>query len=258
MAPDVTAMPRPPQKEELAGNERDFLVRMWQQDPDVYRDRLRSIGFTGRRRVLDAGSGVAQWARCLGELNTAVDAIDASPTRVEVSRRLLAAAGRENVTVQQGTIEQLPFADGVFDAVFCFSVVYVTDYVRSLAELARVLAPGGLLDPELQRARLACREHHFRPRVGQPCSPRRAGLAAVRRTLRYRLMRRHEPGGELITSSGRLRRILASSALARCVVAPDGYAGDRESLRPVSFYPARRYGLEYVFEILATKEQRPA
>jgi SAM-dependent methyltransferase len=256
MAPDVTGM-LAAAAEELAGNERDFLIRMWQQDPDVYRDRLRSIGFAGRGRVLDAGSGVAQWARCLGELNTAVDAIDVSPTRVEVSRRLLAAAGCENVSVQQGTIEQLPFTDGVFDAVFCFSVVYVTDYVRSLAELARVLRPGGVL--YLNSNGLGWHVANIMSGRGSGYrSPRRAGLAAIGRTLRYRLMRRHEPGGELITSSGRLRRILASRGLTRCVVAPDGYAGDRESLRPVSFYPARRYGLEYVFEILATKERRPA
>ncbi len=112
---------------ELEGNDREFLGRVWGQDPEVYRERLRSIGFTSRRRVLDAGADgpVGALPR---RAQPAVDAVDWSAARVDVSGRLLAAAGRDNVRVQHGSIEQLPFPDAAFDAVFCYSVVYVSDY----------------------------------------------------------------------------------------------------------------------------------
>ncbi len=47
---------------------------------------------------------------------------------------------------KQGTITELPFADGHFDLVAAFDVIeHVTDDRRVFAELARVLKPGGVL-----------------------------------------------------------------------------------------------------------------
>jgi SAM-dependent methyltransferase len=237
----------------LSGNEAGFLARVWATDPEVYRERLRSLGLAGRRHVLDAGSGLGQWARCLGELNNSVSAVELSPARVEVSRRVLAAAGQDNVAVSEGSIERLPFADAQFDAIFCYSVVYVTDYARSLAELARVLAPGGLLYVSSN----GLGWHLARLVSGQGsgyAAPRRDALGTLARTARYRLTGAHAPGRELVTSRRRLQRVLARHGLTRSFAAADGRAGDVRTYAPVSFYPARRYGLDYVFEILATKD----
>lgn len=48
------------------------------------------------------------------------------------------------VDLRQGYGEAIPFADGSFDCVVCtFTLCSVTDQTRSLAELRRVLKPGG-------------------------------------------------------------------------------------------------------------------
>lgn len=42
-------------------------------------------------------------------------------------------------------IDALPYAGESFDAVFCYGVIFLTPWRQSLAELARVLKPGGTL-----------------------------------------------------------------------------------------------------------------
>jgi SAM-dependent methyltransferase len=56
----------------------------------------------------------------------------------------LARAGRgAGLTACQAAAEALPFASGVFDGVVCKVVFPYTDEARGVAELARVLRPGG-------------------------------------------------------------------------------------------------------------------
>ena len=45
----------------------------------------------------------------------------------------------------QGRHRSLPFNDETFDGIFSYSVVYLTDWRKSLAEFARCLKPDGLL-----------------------------------------------------------------------------------------------------------------
>jgi len=45
----------------------------------------------------------------------------------------------------QGTIENLPFSDSVFDVVYCFSVLQYINEEMAMREFCRVLKPGGKL-----------------------------------------------------------------------------------------------------------------
>ncbi len=50
------------------------------------------------------------------------------------------------VTYQQADAQDLPFADGAFDAVVCqFGIMFFPDKAKALAEMKRILKPGGLL-----------------------------------------------------------------------------------------------------------------
>ena len=49
-----------------------------------------------------------------------------------------------NVAYVRGDARDLPFRDGSFDAVCCFAALYlIEEPMRALAEIVRVLAPGG-------------------------------------------------------------------------------------------------------------------
>ena len=92
-------------------------------------------------RVLVAGCGAGHEAVAIQQdLNGVVDAVDIEDF---VSPELkLKSAVRFGVA----SVSQLPFQDSAFDAIFYHHVIeHVDDPVGSLAELYRVLAPGGWL-----------------------------------------------------------------------------------------------------------------
>jgi len=92
------------------------------------------------RRVLEVGGGEGELAeRIRGELGAEVIAIDQSERMVEIQCS-------KGIDARVGDVEELPFADGEFDVVVAAWMLYhVPDLDRALAEIARVLKPGGRL-----------------------------------------------------------------------------------------------------------------
>jgi SAM-dependent methyltransferase len=108
--------------------------------PDARELALEAVMQARPRSVLDAGCGPG-WAseRIRDELGASVVAIDQSERMVELSRA-------RGVDARVGDAQALPFADGSFDAALAAWMLYhVPDLDRALAELARVLRPGGRL-----------------------------------------------------------------------------------------------------------------
>ena len=91
-------------------------------------------------RVLEVGGGEGELAeRIVGELGAELVGIDQSERMVEIQRS-------KGIDARVGTVEELPFADGEFDlAVAAWMLYHVPDPHCALAELARVLRPGGRL-----------------------------------------------------------------------------------------------------------------
>jgi demethylmenaquinone methyltransferase/2-methoxy-6-polyprenyl-1,4-benzoquinol methylase len=92
-------------------------------------------------RVLDACCGT-------GDLAVAAEREGGHVTGLDFSRRMLARARRksDSVTWVEGDLLALPFDDGSFDAATVgFGVRNVADLGAGLAELRRVLRPGGRL-----------------------------------------------------------------------------------------------------------------
>ncbi|MBN2082667.1 class I SAM-dependent methyltransferase [bacterium] len=119
-------------------------------DPLHFADRGHVHDFsqaTGGGRVLDFGPGDGWPSLIIAPFVDEVVGVDASAKRVEICRENAARLGIANarfVHVPAG--EPLPFADAEFDGITAASSVEQTPDPRAaLAELARVLRPGGRL-----------------------------------------------------------------------------------------------------------------
>lgn len=109
-----------------------------------YRAAFRDIGFAGKRHGLDVGSGAGHWTLAFALDNERAAAIDRNEEFAALANRAAAVAGlagRVHHTV--GAAEALPFPDAVFDAVWAHSLLMYCDTESALAEIARVLEPGG-------------------------------------------------------------------------------------------------------------------
>lgn len=121
----------------------DHAVAYAQHRPDYPRNALE-WGLSGTdgtpRRVLDLGAGTGKVTAGLVELGLDV-------TAVEPDRGMLAELSRilPSVTALIGQAERIPSPDAAFDAVFVGQAFHWFDPVPAMAEIARVLRPGGVL-----------------------------------------------------------------------------------------------------------------
>jgi ubiquinone/menaquinone biosynthesis C-methylase UbiE len=113
---------------------------------NAYYERPAMIDLAGDvngRRVLDAGCGSGPLFAALRAKGAIVTGFDSSPAMVELARRRL---GDDAALHVADLSRPLPFADGAFDDVVVSLVLhYLRDWTEPLAELRRVLKPGGRL-----------------------------------------------------------------------------------------------------------------
>jgi len=98
-------------------------------------------------KILDAGSGITFFPFFLAEHGHEVFCCDFDPSLDEVFREATALAGTK-VDFNNSSIDALPYANELFDAVCCISVlehVPILTRDRAVKEFWRVLKPGGRL-----------------------------------------------------------------------------------------------------------------
>ncbi len=96
--------------------------------------------------ILDVGCGPASITVGLGEWvpQGSVTAIDVEESILDTARSTIAESGLGNVKLDQGSVYELPYGDGVFDLAYAHQVLqHLTDPVLALQEMARVTRPGG-------------------------------------------------------------------------------------------------------------------
>jgi demethylmenaquinone methyltransferase/2-methoxy-6-polyprenyl-1,4-benzoquinol methylase len=123
--------------------ERYATLLSYGQDPRWRRFLVSRIDAGPDDRVLDVATGTGMVARELvRRKGCAVVGVDQSP------EMLAEAQSRANGRIElvEASAERLPFDDGEFDALtFTYLVRYVDDPAATLAELARVVRPGGTI-----------------------------------------------------------------------------------------------------------------
>jgi demethylmenaquinone methyltransferase/2-methoxy-6-polyprenyl-1,4-benzoquinol methylase len=113
------------------------------QDPRWRRFLVSVTDAGATSTVLDVATGTGAVAReLIAQKGCKVVGLDQSPEMLAEGRRRLP----DDVTLVEGTAEQLPFDDRSFDALtFTYLLRYVSDPVATLKELARVVRPGGTI-----------------------------------------------------------------------------------------------------------------
>jgi demethylmenaquinone methyltransferase/2-methoxy-6-polyprenyl-1,4-benzoquinol methylase len=112
------------------------------------RELVRKVARVRPRRVLDVATGTAGVAIALALATEAsIVGVDISEPMLERGRLRVERAGLDHrIRLQHARAEELPFAPASFDAVtFTYLLRYVAEPAATLAELARVLRPGGVL-----------------------------------------------------------------------------------------------------------------
>ncbi|WP_425388653.1 class I SAM-dependent methyltransferase [Amycolatopsis jejuensis] len=100
-------------------------------------------GNVADRRILDAGCGPGAVTAALRERGAVVSGFDRSAKMIELARQRL---GTETDLRVADIAQPLPYPDGAFDDVVAALVLhYLEDWTAPLAELRRVLKPGGRL-----------------------------------------------------------------------------------------------------------------
>jgi len=130
----------------------DDAARKWRDHHDV---RARAFGpatdamlemahLTPSARVLELGTGTGDVAILAGPRVASVLATDASESMVRAAEVAVREAGAKNVRVAQMNAEALALPDASLDAVVARMVLMlVHDRMKTLAEVHRVLSPGG-------------------------------------------------------------------------------------------------------------------
>jgi ubiquinone/menaquinone biosynthesis C-methylase UbiE len=118
-------------------------------DSDVVRVLLEGLP---PGRAIDVACGTGRQSRLLAELGHSVEGIDLNETMLALAREHVPDAH-----FQQATFDALPFDDESFDiAVSSLALTHVPDLGPALAEMARVVRPGGYavlsdMHPEIVR-----------------------------------------------------------------------------------------------------------
>jgi ubiquinone/menaquinone biosynthesis C-methylase UbiE len=122
------------------------------------RERERQFSFISQKRIviellagtkgrlLEVGCGPAVMTPDLLAMGFEVQGIDVSTEMLHRARQRRTGHPLEKRSrFARGDVERLQFAPGTFDAVLCMGVLeYLPHYACALAEIRRVLAPGGI------------------------------------------------------------------------------------------------------------------
>jgi ubiquinone/menaquinone biosynthesis C-methylase UbiE len=119
----------------------------------IWRTAENSAGFLlsylqRGQSVLDVGCGPGTITADIARLVApgSVTGIDRSHEVIEVARRSAEKADLNNLSFRVGDVYNLDFPDGSFDTVYAHQVLqHLSDPVRALREMRRVLAPDGVV-----------------------------------------------------------------------------------------------------------------
>ncbi len=125
----------------------DFGDTEWEYNQELDKNSVALSWFftlPKNQKILEAGCGTGNYIVSLTNIGHDVIGIELQEGRVHLAKKYLKKYGIKEEKVMQGDLQQLPFKDNTFDAIFSHGVIeHIRDHDRAVQELYRVLKPGG-------------------------------------------------------------------------------------------------------------------
>jgi ubiquinone/menaquinone biosynthesis C-methylase UbiE len=123
------------------------------------RVRMLTSHIKTREKILELGCGTGYFTRALARTGAAITAIDISPNLLKIARRdhLI-----DNVTFGVQNAYALTYPDVAFDSVVGSSVLHHLEIDQALAQIYRVLRPGGTIrftEPNMLNPQIAIQKN---------------------------------------------------------------------------------------------------
>ena len=235
-------------------NDTSFLERVYCDGLGKYTSRLQSLGFSNMTNVLDAGCGYGQWSLSLSRLNSSVESCDISPVRINLLKMLCNDFNISNVNPLISGIDLTPYPDNFFDGVFCYGVIFLTPWHKSLAEFKRIIRPGGKLyvnANDLAWYMFLWNEEHNK---AIDYDPKQVAASSLVDTLIYDRENTFRPGMNLIIEPNSLKAELNHLGFVDVSIASEGNLHlNKDYSKPTPFFKGQYYGNPCVYEVIATK-----
>ena len=239
----------------LSANDVGFLQRVYSGGLNKYKERLAHIGFVDKERILDAGCGLGQWTFAMAQTSKHVIGVDVDPERLSVCAQLASINDVKNAEFHRASLEEISDFEEAFDAVFCYSVVYLTDYHKVFRNFFRTLKKGGILYICTNGPGWYLYNIIEGPNPSIDFHPRWYGIQTFWNTLiRKRSGFSLSTGARIMTPSG-IKRALDKSGFEVVSLGAEGTLrfGDEQTSQPFPNYAATYMGLVNVFEVIARK-----
>jgi len=232
--------------------EKQFFTRIYTTPREVYDSRIKQINFIDKKNVLDAGCGYGQWTISLSNFNKNVCAIDLDPNKLKIAKKISTLESKYPL-YGVGNIENLPFNDNQFDAVFSYSVIYWTDYKKSLREFYRVLKPKGFIYFVANGLGWSIFNLFSGHSSASDYNARKVAIDTIFQTFRYSLTGKKKKNSSLFLSPKKVSDFMRNIGFKNVMIAEEGHLKLLDNVKTSSFYPKKYFGLDNVFEIWGEK-----
>ncbi len=255
-------------KSSLIPRDRGFFNRVYNINGDIsatgccndglkkYKKRIYRIGFENKKHILDAGCGFGQWSFAMAQTSKKITGIDISLPRIKVSRRIAKENNFSNVSFLQNSIKKLPFKDETFDAIFCYSIIYSTDYQKTLKEFFRVLKKSGLLYCSSNSWGWLVYNLVKNPYPSIDFNPRKYAFQVFLNSIRFNITHKYVTGKDLVMSPKKTKLLLENLGFKKILIGSEGklkHWDIKEKLTSAAFYQEKYFGLTNTFEVLTEK-----
>jgi len=234
-------------------SDKAFFKRVYATPLNIYKNRLQLLKLENKKVVLDAGCGFGQWSISSSFINDEIHALDYDFNRVRITKEISNSLNQNNMFLSNSVLEKLPFKNNTFDAITCYSVIFITDYKKSIKEFFRILKPGGIVYVVGNGIGWYLHRIITNSNSNPGFNSRIPALKTIFESIKYSFTKKRKSGSSIVMYPKSFCRDLKSVGFRNIKCEPEGHIQINKELPINPFYPPKYLGLTNIFEVLAEK-----